>query len=68
MKRRYEAGTLDTDDDPALISQVSSRRYDQPRGGAIALESKGDMSESPDEADALAMTFGVTRGGFKIWV
>ena len=68
MKKSYEAGTLDTDDDPSLISQVSSRRYRQPRGAAIALESKGDMSESPDEADALAMTFAVTREGFKIWV
>ena len=68
MKKSYEAGTLDTDDDPALIAQVSSRSYGQPRGGAIALESKGDMSQSPDEADALAMTFAVTREGFKIWV
>ena len=68
MKKSYEAGTLDTDDDPALISQVSGRRYHQPGGAAIALESKGDTRESPDEADALAMTFAVSRGGFKIWV
>ena len=68
MKRRYEEGTLDTDDDPALIAQVSSRRHRQPRHAAIILESKGDMSESLDEADALAMTFAVSTGGFKVWV
>ena len=68
MKKRYEDGTLDTDDDPALISQVSGRRYRHPREAAIVLESKGGGSDSPDEADALAMTFAVTRGAFKIWV
>ena len=68
MKRRYEEGTLDTDDDPTLIAQVSSRRHRQPRHAAIILESKGDMSESLDEADALAMTFAVSTGGFKVWV
>ena len=68
MKRRYEEGTLDTDDDPALISQVSSRMYRQPRRAAIILESKDGKRDSPDEADALAMTFAVSTGGFKIWV
>ena len=34
MKRRYEEGTIDTDDDPALIAQVSSRMHHQPRGAA----------------------------------
>ena len=68
MKRRYEDGTLDTDDDPALIAQVSGRRYRQPRGAAIALESKDAMPESPDEADALAMTFAAQRESFKIWI
>ena len=68
MKSRYEEGTLDTDDDPALIAQVSTRRCHHPRGGAIALESKDGKRDSPDEADALAMTFAVSRGGFKIWI
>ena len=70
MKRRYEEGTLDTDDDPALIAQVSSRMYRQPRGAAIVLESKEGKRDSPDEADALAMTFGAgaERGRFRIWV
>ena len=68
MKSRYEEGTLDTDDDPALIAQVSTRRYHQPRGAAIALESKDGKRQSPDEADALAMTFAVSTGGFKIWI
>lgn len=70
MKRRYEEGTLDTDDDSALIAQVSSRVHSQPRGAAIVLESKGGKRDSPDEADALAMTFapGAERGRFRIWV
>ena len=68
MGRRYEEGTLDTDDDPALIAQVSTRRCRHPRGGAMALESKDGKRDSPDEADALAMTFAVSRGGFKVWL
>ena len=68
MKRRYEEGTIDTDDDPALIAQVSSRMHHQPRGAAITLESKDGKRDSPDEADALAMTFAAPKGGFKIWV
>ena len=68
MKRRYDEGTLDTDDDPALIAQVSSRMYHQPRDAAIALVSKDGKRDSPDEADALAMTFAAPRRGFKIWL
>ena len=61
-------GNLDTDDDAALIGQVSSRQYRLRSDGRIRLQSKESMYRSPDEADALAMTFATNRGGVKIWV
>lgn len=69
MRAAYLAGELDTDDDPALIGQVSSRKYWVRSDGRIRLQSKESMHRSPDEADALAMTFAVTaRAGLRIWV
>ena len=69
MRDMYLARELDTDDDPALVGQVSSREYWWESDGRIRLQSKDKMHRSPDEADALAMTFAAPRaGGFKIWV
>ena len=68
MRRCYLDRWLDTDDDAALIGQVSSRQYEVRSDGRIRLQSKERMHRSPDEADALAMTFAPTRGGIKIWV
>ena len=68
MRTSYKSGELDTDDDAALIGQVSSRLYSVRSDGRIRLQSKDSMYRSPDEADALAMTFAATRGGVKIWV
>ncbi len=68
MRQRYVEGTLDTDDDSSLIGQVSSRRFTHESDGRIRLQSKESMFRSPDEADALAMSFAATRGGMKIWV
>ena len=69
MRDRYIAGEMDTDEDDALIGQVSSRTHSQDSRGRIVLQSKRDMPKSPDEADALAMTFAVSRKeGLKLWV
>ena len=68
MGHAYETDSLDTDDDAALIGQVSSRKYKHVSDSRIMLESKQKMHKSPDEADALAMTFAATRGEVKIWV
>ena len=69
MAEAYRSGELDTEDDRALIEQVSSRRRIQGRDERIRLQSKSEMRGSPDEADALAMTFATPRrAGFKIWV
>jgi hypothetical protein len=68
MRNSYLTREIDTESDDALIGQVSSRRYEVPSDGRIRLESKKTMYRSPDEADALAMTFAAGRGGFKIWV
>ena len=68
MRNRYISGDLDTDDDPALIAQVSTRTFSREPAGQIRLQSKYKMHSSPDEADALAMTFAVKRGKMQIWV
>ncbi|MCI0813133.1 MAG: DEAD/DEAH box helicase family protein [Chloroflexi bacterium] len=69
MRRHYMSGEISTDNDPALVGQVSGREYSYESDGRIRLQSKENMHRSPDEADALAMTFAVTRGGgVKIWV
>ena len=69
MRDRYVAGEMDTDEDDALIGQVSGRTHSLDSRGRIVLQSKRDMPKSPDEADALAMTFAVSRkGGLKLWV
>lgn len=51
-------------DDPELDTQLSSVEYGYSPKGAIQLEKKDDMKKrglsSPDRADMLAMTFGVT--------
>jgi hypothetical protein len=54
--------------DPALVGQLTSRSYKIQSDKRLMLESKDKMSKSPDEADALAMTFGGRRGEFKVWV
>ena len=68
MRNSYLSEQLDTDDDPALIGQVSGRKYSILPNDRIRLQSKENMHRSPDEADALAMTYAVNRGRIKIWV
>ena len=68
MRNAYLSRQLDTDNDPALIGQVSGRKYWLRSDGRIRLQSKETMYRSPDEADALAMSFAAGRGGVKIWV
>ena len=67
MRERYRSGEMDTADDPALIGQVSSREYKVLTNGRTLLRGKDKMHRSPDEADALAMTFAAPRGGNRIW-
>ena len=69
MRTRYMDGEMDTDEDDALIGQVSSRTHSLDSRSRIQLQSKEKMHRSPDEADALAMTFAATRKEIvKIWV
>ena len=67
MAKAYEAGLLDTDDDYDLIVQVSTREYEEV-GRKTKLKPKDGQYRSPDEADALAMTFAVDRGAVRMWV
>ena len=70
MRDYYLNGMLDTENDDNLIGQVSSRAFNLDSKGRIKLQSKRELSDSPDEADALAMTFAPlhTRLAMKIWV
>ena len=54
--------------DEALIGQLTARRYTIQSDKRLMLESKLKMGKSPDEADALAMTFAGKKGDFKLWV
>ena len=70
MRDFYMDGKLDTEADENLIGQVSSRAYSLDSRGRVKLQSKRELSDSPDEADALAMTFAPLheKPAFKIWV
>ena len=70
MRERYMGEEMDTENDSNLIGQVSSREYTIDSKGRVMLQSKREMKDSPDEADALAMTFAPLRPGqaVKIWV
>ena len=70
MREFYLEGKLDTENDANLIGQVSSRAYGLDSQGRISLQSKRELADSPDEADALAMTFAPlhSRRAIKIWV
>ena len=71
MREHYLDGELDTENDDNLIGQVSTREYTIDSKGRVRLQSKKDLKDSPDEADALAMTFApqpVKGLSLKIWV
>ncbi|KKK75945.1 hypothetical protein LCGC14_2868650, partial [marine sediment metagenome] len=61
MRGAFVSGAIDIEDDRALIGQITTRRYTLQSDRTIRLESKDDMKKrggrSPDEGDALAMTF-----------
>lgn len=57
--RRFKDGELDIDDNPALVSQLSSRKKIITSSGKLQLEPKKQYKErggrSPDDADAFCM-------------
>lgn len=57
-----EGSQADIEDDGALIGQLSARGYEIQSDRVIRLEAKEKMGKSPDEADALALTFGRGKG------
>ncbi|MCH7801605.1 MAG: hypothetical protein IIC24_08725 [Chloroflexi bacterium] len=68
MRDWFLGGEADVERDPDMMSQLWSRAYGYQSDRRIMLESKSKMNKSPDEADALAMTFAVQEVGFNIWV
>lgn len=62
----FKEGYIDIDNNPALIAQLSSRRYTLQGDRRLKLESKEDYkkraSASPDDADALAMAYAPIGG------
>lgn len=61
MAQAFKRDNIDIEDDKRLIAQVTSRGYTEQSDRTIRLESKDDIKKrggrSPDEADALAMTY-----------
>ena len=65
MSQAFRREAIDIEDDRRLVAQVTGRRYTERSDRTIALESKDDIRKrggrSPDEADALAMTYYAPR-------
>ena len=68
----FREGNIDIDDNPSVISQLSSRRFTIQGDRRIKLESKEEYKKrstggSPDDADALAMCYGWQGPGLGVW-
>jgi hypothetical protein len=61
MGKAFRGGTVDIEEDKPLIAQITTRQYTIQSDKTIRLESKDDVKKrggkSPDEGDALAMTY-----------
>ncbi len=66
LRTRFESGDIDIPNDEELINQLAGIRYKVNSRGQILIESKDDMKRrgvsSPDRADALMLTFGMSTG------
>jgi len=72
LGQAFRAGTIDIDNNPAMIAQLSARRYTVQGDRRIKLESKEDFKKrstggSPDDADALAMCYAAPGPGVGVW-
>lgn len=67
MRRWFLEDSPSIEPDPPLEGQLTGRQYSYQSDRRIIIESKQKMDRSPDEADALAMTFAEAEGGFGIW-
>jgi len=72
LGQAFRDGTIDIDDNPAVIAQLSARRYTVQGDRRIKLESKDDFKKrstggSPDDADALAMCYAAPGPGVGVW-
>jgi len=72
LGQAFRDGTIDIDDNPAMMAQLSARRYTVQGDRRIKLESKEDFKKrstggSPDDADALAMCFSAPGPGVGVW-
>ena len=72
LGQAFRTGTIDIDNNPAMIAQLSARRYTVQGDRRIKLESKDDFKKrstggSPDDADALAMCYAAPGPGVGVW-
>jgi len=72
LGQAFREGMIDIDDNPAVIAQLSARRYTVQGDRRIKLESKDDFKKrstggSPDDADALAMCYAAPGPGVGVW-
>ena len=72
LGQAFRDGMIDIDDNPAVIAQLSSRRYTVQGDRRIKLESKDEFKRrssdgSPDDADALAMCYSAPGPSVGVW-
>lgn len=65
-RKWFLEGEADIDNDAALLGQLTSRGYTYQSDRRVKIQSKTEMAKSPDEADALTMTFGAGKGGSRV--
>lgn len=71
LRERYQHGSIDHASDwHRLTGQLTSLRYGYSSAGALAIETKDQLRKrglpSPDWADAVAMAFAPSPGGFNL--
>ena len=62
MREWFVGGAADIEDDGELRGQLAGRKYTIQSDRRVMLQSKSELTKSPDLADALMMTFAVGGG------
>ena len=67
MREWFLNAEADIEDGGRLVGELTSRLYVYQADRVMRLESKSKMEHSPDEGDALSMTFAAGSGEVDVW-